>query len=448
MQAHYRHSCRFIILLCIAAFGPYVIPKAGVRLEHFVIYGGFFYVMIFKNNVKFDRNIFLLLALWLAVLFWILAVSLRNLSWAGPYPLCAALDNFIQPLALIIVICAAVSSLDRAGRQNLFRVAGIAVIAMLCLNSFISILTVFYNTWPFLQYFVVIDYTANEAGFTVMQSAASMGRFSGIFNQPVEAGLAYSVGLLVWVYIVTTSKRISSIGWISLILLIIGGSLSVSKSFILGGFPLAMLYWFWIALSQSRIRKSTLFGGMIWGLAGVAGVSLLTKVWGGLGYLLRLFDPVQIKDQGAISLFTACRFGAEETGVKVLFAKTWSQAPVIGFGIPMPGVAVLDNAYIEFFLYGGIVGLAFYIAILAVILRFALRGLRTDPELGRLLVVLWILIIGAGIGAPVFTINRSSILLWVILVIAFGVLSKKRHRLYPETHSGDPLAGARAGFKA
>jgi hypothetical protein len=393
----------------------------GLRLEHFVIYGSLLYVMIFKMNAKMDKNIFLLMALCLANMFWMAAVSLRNLNWASPYRLCAALENFTQPVALIIIIYSVVIRLNQARRQNLLRVAGIAVIVMLCINSVIAILTMFYDTWPFLQYFVVADDTR-----TVMQLAASMGRFSGVFNQPVEAGLAYSIGLLVWVYIATTSRRINSIAWVSLILLIIGGSLSVSKSFILGGFPLSMLYCFWTALSRLRIRKSALIGGIIWGLIGVAIVSLLAGSWAGRDFLLRFFNYGNIKGEGAIYLFTGTRFGGDESGVKSLFAKTWSESPVMGFGVPLPEVGALDNAYIEYFFYGGIVGLVFYIAMLAVIVWVAFRGLRTDPKLGRLLMALWILIIGAGIGAPVLTINRSSIFLWVILVITFGVLSKRR----------------------
>lgn len=428
MQIHYRHSCRFIILLCIVALGPYVLPTMGLRLEHFVIYGSLLYVifkMLLRINAKMDRNVFLLMSLCLANVFWMVVVSLQNISWASPYRMLAALENFTQPVALIIVISSVVTRLDRAGRLNLLRVAGIATIVMLCINSFISILTIYYDTWPFLQYFVVADDTGLKTG-TLLGLATTMGRFTGVFNQPAENGLAYSIGLLVWVYIATTSKRISSIAWVSLILLIIGGSLSVSKLFILGGFPLSMLYWFLPALCRLRIRKSTLIGGMIWSLVGVAIVSLFVGSWSGLDYLLRIFDLDNINKQGIITLFTAGRFGADETGVKSLFAETWSDSPVMGFGVPMSYLRALDNAYIEYFFYGGIVGLVFYIAILAVILWVAFRGLRTNPKLGRLLMALWILIIGAGIGAPVLTINRSSIFLLVILVITFGVLSKRR----------------------
>ncbi len=272
MKIHYLDSRHFIIFLCIAALGPYVVPAAGLRLEHFAIYGSLLYVMIHKifscKNVKKNDNIFILMVLCLAVAFWILAVSLPNIiSGASTYSILAAMENFTQPVALIIVISSVVGKLDRTARLNLLRVAGIAMIAMLCINSFIAILTIFFDTWPFLQYFVV----AGDGGLSmvsVSELALAMGRFSGVFNQPAESGLAYSIGLLVWVYLATTSKRISSLGWVSLILLIIGGSLSVSKSFILGGFPLSMLYWVWTALSRLRIRKSTLIGGVIWGLGG------------------------------------------------------------------------------------------------------------------------------------------------------------------------------------
>ena len=389
-----------------------------------MIYGGLFYVMLFKTNAKWDKDIFLLMALCLANVFWVAAVSLRNLSWANPYSLCAAMENFTQPFALIVIIYSVIIRLDRTARLNLLRVAGIAVIVMLCINSFVSILTIFHDTWPFVQYFVIGG--DPDATGTVSQLAATMGRFSGLFNQPVEAGLAYSIGLLVWVYLATTSRRINSIAWVSLILLIIGGFLSVSKSFILGGFPLSMLYWFWIALSQKRIRKSTLFGGMIWGAVVTVVLSLFAKSWAGLDYLLRIFDPSSINERGAIQLFTAGRISAE-SGVAEHFAKTWSESPIIGFGVPQSDLGSLDNAYIEFFLSGGIVGLIFYIAILIVIIRVAVHGLKTDPPLGWFLIALWVLIIGAGIGAPVITLNRASIFLWVIIVITFGVLSKRRY---------------------
>jgi len=431
MRTQYLHSCRLIIFLCVAAFGPYVVPAAGLRLEHFVIYGSLFYLVMLRilshGNTTIPKNIFLLAILCLAVPFWVLLVSLENLSWARPYNILAALENFTQPAALVVVMFLLMQPLDRLEKLNLLRVAGITIIVMLFLNSLIAMLTIFYNTWPFVRYFTV----AGDVGFEIVpvwQRAASMGRFSGIFNQPVEAGLVYSLGMLCWVYLATTSKRISSIGWLSLIMIIIGGVLAVSKSFILGGFPLAILYWLTTALNQSLIRKSTVIGLMIWGFGGMTLAIFLAHSWSGLDYFLRFFRSDSY-DKSVVHLITSGRFGGGEESITApLFIKTWSESPIMGFGVPSRFSNVLDNAYIEFFLYGGVVGLAFYAAILVSILSVALSGLRNDPKLGRLLIAVWILIIGTGLGAPVITLNRSSICLWVILVIIFAALSKTNSR--------------------
>ena len=425
MQMFYRHSCRFTILLCIAALGPYVLSAMGLRLEHFVIYGSLLYVictMSLGKGFQVDRSVFSLLVLSLAMVFWIFVASLRNISWATPYGICAGLENFTQPVALIIVISSAMEGLDRGARLHLLRVAGISTIFMLCTNSCLAILTMFYDTWPFTQYFVI----ASDAGLgtvSVMELASAGGRLSGVFNQPAEAGLAYSIGAIVWVYLATTCKRINSIAWISLILLIIGGLLSTSKTFILGGFPLSISYWFGTVLRCLRIRKSTLIGGIGWGVAGAVGFSFAAESWRGLGLFLRFFSSDSYEN-GIIYLFTGTRFGGNESGVGSLFSRTWNESPILGFGVA--NAQGLDNGYIESFFYGGMIGLVCHIALLGVILLAGIRALRTDPELSWLLICLWVLIIGASIGAPVLTLNRSSIFLWIILVTTFGALSRRR----------------------
>jgi hypothetical protein len=44
-----------------------------------------------------------------------------------------------------------------------------------------------------------------------------------------------------------------------------------------------------------------------------------------------------------------------------------------------------------------------------------------------------VIIVGAGFGAPVITINRGAILLWVIICLGISILSisKKRARAQP-----------------
>ena len=201
---------------------------------------------------------FFLTLLCLAVPFWMLIATIQNFNLDNTYKLMSAMENFIQPVALVIIIFFVAKPLNRLERLSLLRIASITIILMLCLNSILSILTIFYDTWPFLQYFTMAGkYLENSIGnvevIHVSQLSTSGGRYSGVFSQPAEAGLAYSIAIIVWVYLATTCKRITSIGWLSLGIIIIGGSLTISKTFILGGFPLAMLYWFW------RLPKSIFY---------------------------------------------------------------------------------------------------------------------------------------------------------------------------------------------
>ena len=64
VQSALKKAHRIIILLFISAFGPYIFPQAGLRLEHFFIYGVFAYVIIMfvasHNPFKFNRFLFTL----------------------------------------------------------------------------------------------------------------------------------------------------------------------------------------------------------------------------------------------------------------------------------------------------------------------------------------------------------------------------------------------------
>ena len=140
--------------------------------------------------------------------------------------------------------------------------------------------------------------------------------------------MAYSIAIIVWVYLATTCKRITSIGWLSLGIIIIGGSLTISKTFILGGFPLAMLYWFWNCLSQSFIRKSTILGMTILSLSIALVASYLAKSWIGLHYFLRFFNSYGY-EKGVMHLLTGSRFGSYEPSVVLpLFLKIWNDSPL------------------------------------------------------------------------------------------------------------------------
>ena len=420
---------RITILLFVSAFGPYMFPQAGLRLEHFFIYGVFGYVIIrlatSHNSYKFNRFVFSLLSLSALTLLWITVISVYRGGFGNLYGALAGLENFLQPIALILITSWYFSKLTQTDLLSVFHTACVSLTILLCLNSLIAIATVFFDTQSFLNYFVVAGDTGVAEMSTVSQLAATMGRFSGIFNQPIESGLAYSIGILCWVYLANTERKVSYLGWIAIVLLLIGGAISVSKVFIALGFPLALLYYGWLNIGiVMRFRKSTLTGFFIMGTGFISLVTIFVDNWTGWSFFLRLFDFATISDKGFVATFTAGRLDSDESEVMNGFALTWSESPIFGFGVPVQ--VILDNGYLEFFYLGGIVALTFYILMLFILVFVALSGKKNDSKCGKFLLLLWILTIFTGIGAPVFTLNRTSIFFWVLVILAILIVSRRQ----------------------
>lgn len=424
MSANYKRAKLFIFILCISAFGPYVFPNQGLRLEHIVIYGAFSYWIIFKIDINWNKNIFILMVLCLAVLVWMLVVSLQNIEQSTLYRLVAAFENFTQPIALIASINMAIINLSRLEKIELIRYSSIIILSLLSLNAFLALSSAFFDTWPFIKYFVIADDGDFEAA-SVSQLAQTLGRFSGIFNQPVESGLAYSTGMLICVYLIPSHRSISITAWASLLCLIIGGCLSVSKTFIFGGLPLSLLYWYQLHAKRLKYSFLNITGLLFSASLLVAFLFFFKDVWQGYGFFSSVIN-IENADNNLIGFFTGSRFGGGESAVGQVFAAVWSESPIVGFGVGLPDKRAIDNAMIEYFLYGGIVGLILYFLILIVIFLAAYNTTIYDKKHGLLLMNLFLLILGAGIGAPVLTLNRSSILLWVLILIIFGLMSKPK----------------------
>ncbi len=391
-------------------------------MEHIYIYGSMPFVLFKLYSIKHKSNhyIVLLFILNLFILKVVFIVSIFKENWISIYAFFAGIENFCQPIALILIVYLTTIRLDKLSLNKLIIFSAEIIVLLLGLNTIFSILSIFYDTSIFTGYFTA----AGLVGFdeTVSSSASKMGRYSGIFNQPAECGLAYSIGLLVWAYIVIIKKRVALYDLIKLALLVIGGSLSISKSFIFGGFPLFIFYLFWSAEKLS-VRKIT-FGCSVFLLIIIAYKNLVAENWIGLDFFLRVFIFESYSEEGIINLLTGNRFGGEEgSPIWNNFIYNLNVAPLFGFGVR--DEIAFDNGYLEFFGSAGLVGLALHFFILAIILRVSLIGLRVRHELGKLLFSLWILIVGASLGAPTLTLNRTSIFLWIFLVLIITDLTKK-----------------------
>lgn len=422
---HYKVVRLILIFLCLSAFGPYVLPNFGLRVEHFLIYG-FLPVYILTRlgvspNLTIPGASRILIFLFLAETIWITIVSFLSEGKGQFLQIFAACDNVFQPVILLLAGSCLVCNLASPEKKQILTTFLSTIIALLSANAILSLASVYFELFPLLKYFYGQGALHSQA---VAVRASQMGRYTGIFNQPLEAGLAYSVGLLAWVYLACIAPRIKISGWIGLLLLFIGGTLSVSKVFVVGGVPLAAVLWMWLFVSAFRIRPSTVIGLLLTAAFTAFGLFLLSKHWFGFRYWARLFDLEHMSNAGIIETYTAGRFGAENTFLKSLFYEVWKNSPVWGFGAPIN--SAVDNAYIEFFYYGGSVGLGIYLGALVIIGVASLHGIKHNSSLGKYLFGMWVLIVLGGLGTPTLTLNRASILIWGVFIIGFSILTESK----------------------
>jgi len=401
------------------SFGPYVLPNFGLRTEHVLIYFllpfAIIILMMKKRTILSYSPLFNILMLLFFITLWTLMIT-----FIGPknYTLfvkvVAYLEDYFQPIAIILILSALLNFRSQESLITIFREACLLFIYLMMINSIIATVSIYYDLSSWISYFL----KGTSISSTVWAKSLIMGRYLGIFNQPIEAGLAYSLALINWGYL-TQMKRYISIGnYIILFALLIGGILSVSKVFILGGIPLFVLY----LISIKRIRFLINYRFVITATLGIIMTMLIFKTWKGFNYFLRLFHFGN-KSQDIVSLFTATRFGRGDTGVKYLFNYVWEKAPIYGLGFAAK--TPLDNAYLAYFVQGGLIALIGYLAMLTIIALVGFNQFKKNKE-GQLLFYLFVLILGGGIGAAVLSLNRISTVFWVLITLILSIIYSRK----------------------
>lgn len=390
------------VLFVISAFGPYLSTSLGIRVEHLIIYPmvfGLLFLYILQPQ-PFGRHSFIVFNLWLVMTtYFVLRTVLDSQRTAPLTRVISGAENFIQPLGILFVLIMMHKlATGEEIQERMLRTFRIIVI-LLCVNSIWSLIS------------IAVDTTAINVLFwggegSVSSRAITNGRFSGIFNQPMEAGVAYSIGSLLWLYLMNFKSKVKSIDIFKMLLLAVGGLLTVSKIFLFGGIPLFLLG----VLMNKKVRAATLKVLTVATLLGTAAYYFFLKTWTGLEYLLRFFGS----NQDFITLLTAGRFGAGAQQAD-LFEVAWNKNWIIGQGFG--AYDIYDSAYFNIFANGGTLGMILYVSFLLALLFMALGYLNRfgiTPET-KLFAGVVILVIFAGFGSPVFILNRVSIILWVTL---------------------------------
>lgn len=422
-----RTASFLIVILLISSMGPYILPNAGIRIEHVVLYGLTFF-FIFNNGVEFlagkkPRHIYV----FLIIFFFLISIYLFRTVFSEFKPkifkVLADLDNYLQPVLLILVTSYTLRRLSIEETYEVLTSIFKTAIILLSFNALLAITSIFYGTW-FMAYFNTSG-AVEEGALTVYNLAAGGGRFTGIFNQPVESGIAYGQVLLLSVLMFTLKTKAKVLFFsnkfivFGLSLVLVGGILSVSKAF----FPLAAVIALIILVIYFRNRLRTIFKILfLIGIVLIVAISFFLSQWAGADYFLRLIFIAE--DIDLISLYTADRFGGAGTTNSLLQGKFSNPELIFGYGLG--SIQTPDNAYLEVLYFGGYLGILVYASIFISFFFFAIKYYRVNKVLCTYLIAFTFFILMAAMGIPIFGVNRSNFYLLIPFITIYQIVWLQR----------------------
>lgn len=411
-------------VLALSVFGPYV--GAGLRTEQIFLYLLASASALFLPRLRLAKSFAFVFLAWFALFLVAFIVGLHPPPSSFAYGnLLAGLDNLAVPLACLL----SSAMLGHRGSVLPLRTFAATVCFMLMANSVATVLSLFIDLRPLLEHF----WTSNTEVESVAVRAAGNLRYSGIFNQPAESGLAYSFGLLLalwrWWWHDYQPRRFA----LAIALLIPGGLLSVSKVFVLLGLPVFVLMF--VSRQRDQLRNTALVLGS--GAMGIGALISGVVPWGGQERLERLLlGGGRSRSESLVSFLSAGRFGEDST-LRAISEVVWLESPIFGFGAQGLQTAY-DSAWVESFVIAGLVGVALVFAVLLAIMSRIVRSFAFMPRdewaLGTGFVVV---IVGGSLGVPAFTANRAGTIFWIVL--GFTLLSPFRGRSSVRMDSGTPF---------
>lgn len=449
---------RWVVLGVVAVFGPYLV--SGLRTEQAFLYGSALLVLALNADrlaalLRPARTVLVLWAAYAATVIGIGLVVGNSTAWpSGSFV--AGVDNVLLPLATIVT---GTYWTERLGRTRVVTLVSWTLAWAVAVNAVIAIATTYLglSVVPGLDLF----WSARGADVTVAALSEQNGRFSGVFNQPAEAGIAYSLAVLGLVHLAQQHERPPRRTWVLLSLAVIGGLLTVSKIFILGGLLVAGLMT--LLSRRHKLRTFTVAGTTV--LVSVAlGAAGLVGSWG-LSVMLGIYRNSLAAGDSWIYVISAGRFGMPSGTGTLTPPPVATPAPSGGddggggagagdvpavdsalgpvpqslgdvvdavrehhpFGFGASGLQMAyDSLWTEALVVAGVVGAALMLVLLVLL---AVRWVRlrrlVTRELWLLAGAVLVLLYGAALGLPALTANRESSLLWIYLVPLLVVLTRE-----------------------
>lgn len=432
-QTRYEKRYLRILLLVIAsAFGPYLLLDLGLRLDHVVIYGvaALLFVPFFFSGSVFSISptLSLLIVIQSFYTIWVVSVTLL-----GDYPkissnlILADFQHCIQPIVLIWLVVHGSKFLGNNSLKRALRSVLLVTCILTAVNGVVAGLQMVFNMDEFIGFFVRSRH--GDLTKSVWASANAMGRFTGIFDQPIELGIMVSIASFGWIYFYSNENQIPVWGWLTIAATFLCGILSISKVFLYGGIPIFFLYWYKFNRRRLPTFKIIVFIVFI----GLIGWFIFSD-WSGFDYLKAKF--VLRDDQDWFWQITANRFGGDassDVSVTRSMIDEWTGESILsGFGLGYR--ETFDNGYLEPAFKGGVVGILSQLLIMATVGYSAISAyfsVRNKESI--LLCVIFIFTLLSNLGSPVLILNRSSIPLWLIICLCIMILEREddNRRVFP-----------------
>lgn len=403
------------VVFVVSIFGPYVIPSAGLRTEQFIAYPLFF-VLAAGSRMRpkywaISTTLPVILVSGIPVGFlgslYMLSTSTYEIAWP---PFLANLEAIL--LGAVVAWLGGSLAVQANDPWNLLRRIFITVVAMIAINGVVAISSSLGDATSWLGIFWSSGGVGSES---VATRALSGNRFSGVFNQPYEAGLAHSVALILLTYLFLRGNLRAR--WLVLLGLpiVVGGLLPVSKVFMLGGLPIGGGYLIGCSwMKHGRIRVATVVVSI--SLAGAIVFEKLPQAVSPVDRFFHLFQGDILYRLGGGRYGVGGRGGLDDVFSRLV------ESPIVGFGLD-PQIGPLDNAFLAQMILGGILAMVPLAAAIWIFARGLVVSLRTQSvEVAYLQLSLFLLLIGSMFGAHPFLVNRASSLFLFVLAAVWAVV--------------------------
>lgn len=405
---HTGHTLESIILAAVvaAAFGPYVVP--GVTTAQLVIYPLLILVIpVAIRKVPLYRVALVICGTVLIILVVAVIAYLSPGVNTSPWPYGNALanaDNILLPICTAIVVAALASSWEAPARP--LRIIATTIMAAMVVNTGIEILQLMGVGTARVQ---MAFWGEGGTG----ANSLNAGRLVGIFSEPSLAGAAYAFACISAVYAQRHGPtKIAILG-----LLVVGGTLTASKVFLLVGLPVLIF-----ALWKTSKRQLT----TILVLAFLALPLIIGQLANWRGY-----DRLTSLLPGSPDWFrtiTGNRYGSSSSTSPIISA-VFRDHPVAGYGLG--GLQTpTDTSYIYMLVLGGLIGMtAIIVQVVAIAGAYWTRRWSLEPA-DRLYFGAFITItVASTFGTNALNGNRICVLVWALAAVLLIQAPSHRQRI-------------------